>query len=120
MSFKSGTDIDSLSKKYSCTNLTIIRNLKKNLGELKYKDFINKSKSLKEKPETNKHQTNDHPETNFDKQDSKTDFKNSKVLNEKISDSNIASNDYFLEIARQIVFLTAFFALEYFWEMILD
>ena len=49
MSFKSGMDIDVLSQKYSCTNSTIIRNLKKNLGESKYKDFINKSKSLKEK-----------------------------------------------------------------------
>ena len=36
-SFKSGNDIDALSQKYSCTNSTIIRNLKKNLGELKYK-----------------------------------------------------------------------------------
>ena len=57
MSFKSGMDIDVLSQKYSCTNSTIIRNLKKNLGESKYKDFTNKSKSLKEKPETNKNKT---------------------------------------------------------------
>jgi len=48
ISFKLGRDIDALSQKYSCTNSTIIRNLKKNLGELKYKEFINKSKSLKE------------------------------------------------------------------------
>ena len=47
ISFKLDRDIDTLSKKYSCTKSTIIRNLKKNLGELKYKDFINKSKSLK-------------------------------------------------------------------------
>ena len=53
-SFKSGKDIDTLAQKNSCTNSTIVRNLKKNLGELKYKEFINKSKSLKEKPETNK------------------------------------------------------------------
>ena len=42
MSFKSGTDIDALSQKYSCTNSTIIRNLKKNLGELKFKELFNK------------------------------------------------------------------------------
>ena len=57
-SFKSGLDIDTLAQENNCTNLTIIRNLKKNLGELKYKMFINKSKSLKEKSKTNKNQKN--------------------------------------------------------------
>ena len=64
-SFKDGIDIGVLSQKYNCTNSTIIRNLKKNLGESKYKDFINKSKSLKEKPETNKNKTNDLEEKIF-------------------------------------------------------
>ena len=41
ISFKSGTDIDSLSQEYCCSNSTIIRNLKKNLGELTYKKLIN-------------------------------------------------------------------------------
>ena len=79
MSFKSGMDIDVLSQKYSCTNSTIIRNLKKNLGESKYKDFINKSKSLKEKPETNKNKTNDLEEKIFDNEDFKNDYKDHKV-----------------------------------------
>ena len=43
-SFKSGVSIDFLSKKHNCTNSTITRNLKKNLGELKYKEFFNKRK----------------------------------------------------------------------------
>ena len=47
ISFKSGIAIDILAQKYSCTKLTIIRNLKKNLGEFRYKEFFNKSKSLK-------------------------------------------------------------------------
>ena len=79
MSFKSGMDIDVLSQKYSCTNSTIIRNLKKNLGESKYKDFTNKSKSLKEKPETNKNKTNDLEEKIFDNEDFKNDYKDHKV-----------------------------------------
>ena len=58
-SFESGKDIEDLSQKYSCTNSTIIRNLKRILGELKYKELINKSKFLKEKIETNKKQTKD-------------------------------------------------------------
>ena len=48
-SFKSGLAIDVLSQKYNCTNSTIIRNLKKNLGELKYKELFKKSKSSTKK-----------------------------------------------------------------------
>ena len=65
-SFKSGTNIDFLSQKYTCTTGTIIRNLKKNLGELKFKEFCNKIKSLKGKPKINKNQTIDLQKTNFD------------------------------------------------------
>ena len=43
-SFSKGETINSLSKKFKCTNPTIIRNLKKNLGELKYSKLINKNK----------------------------------------------------------------------------
>ena len=99
MSFKSGMDIDVLSQKYSCTNSTIIRNLKKNLGESKYKDCINKSKSLKEKPETNKNKTNDLEEKIFDNEDFKNDYKDHKVLNENITSSTFAPIDSFFEIA---------------------
>ena len=58
-SFKSGIAIEVLSEKYNCTNSTIIRNLKKNLGELKYKECFKKRKSFIEKSITNKNQTND-------------------------------------------------------------
>jgi len=95
-SFKSGTAIDVLSKKHACTDSTIIRNLKKNLGELKYKELIKKSKSLKEKTETNNIQTKDLVKTNFENEDFKND---SKVLNENLTSSNFAPPDSFFEIA---------------------
>ena len=98
ISFKLGRDIDALSQKYSCTKTTIIRNLKKNLGELKYKDLINKSKSLKEKPETNKNQANDPEKINFDNVHYKTDHNDHKFLNENISSSNFQPTDSFFEI----------------------
>ena len=98
-SFKSGMDIDALSQKHNCTNETIIRNLKKKLGELKYKELINKSKSLKEKSKNNKNQTNNFLETNFDNEDVKKDYKELEVLNSKITSSNFAPIDSFLEIA---------------------
>ena len=62
-SFKSGTAINLLSEKYACTNLTIIRNLKKSLGVSKYKEFLDSSKSFKEK--SNKKQNNDLLELSY-------------------------------------------------------
>ena len=43
--FSSGESIDKLSDEFNCTNTTIIRNLKKSLGEIKYKELIIMSKS---------------------------------------------------------------------------
>ena len=98
-SFKYGIAIDALSQKYNCTNSTIIRNLKKNLGELKYKEFFNKRKSSVEKSTTNKNQTNDFKNQDFDSDDLRKDSNNSKVLNENITASNFAPIDAFFEIA---------------------
>jgi hypothetical protein len=39
-----GKTVDQLSKDFDCTKLTISRNLKKNIGEKKYKEMIQKSK----------------------------------------------------------------------------
>ena len=99
ISFKSGSEVDALSQKYNCTNSTIIRNLKKNLGELKYKDFINKNKSLKEKTDINKNQTNNLVKTNFVDLDFKNDSNDHKVVNENNSSSNFAPVESFFEIA---------------------
>ena len=98
-SFKSGKDIDYLAQRNSCTKSTVIRNLKKNLGELKYKELINKVKSLKEKSKTNKNQTNNLLKTNFENENFKDEPKDHEVLNEKINSTNFAPIDSFLEIA---------------------
>ena len=97
-SFKSGTAIDILSENYSCTNATIIRNLKKNLGESKFKELYNKSKSLKGRSKTNENQTNYLLKTNSDSEDSKKDSNNPKVLNKNIIASNFDPIDSFFEI----------------------
>lgn len=47
-SFTEGKPIELLSQEFDCTKLTIIRNLKRNLGEKHYKDFIEKNKSKKQ------------------------------------------------------------------------
>ena len=47
--FKKGIKIEELSQKFNCTKLTIVRNLKKELGESKYKEITNKNiNSIKE------------------------------------------------------------------------
>ena len=98
-SFKYGTAIGVLSQKYNCTNSTIIRNLKKNLGELEYKEFFNKRKSSIEKSITNKNQNNDFKNKDFDSDYLNKDSNNPNNLNENISAQNFAPFDTFFELA---------------------
>ena len=43
INFLDSESIETLSNKFNCTKATIIRNLKKTLGEIKYKEILNKS-----------------------------------------------------------------------------
>ena len=97
-SFKSGTDIYILSQKYGFTNSTIIRNLKKTLGESKYKGLFEKSKLKKTKSKVNENQTNELLETNFN-EDLKYNSYGSINFNENLNDTNFEPIDSFFEIA---------------------
>jgi len=97
--FTYGMAIDVLSQKYNCTKSTIIRNLKKKLGELKYKEYFNKSKTFVQKSRTNRNQTNDFKKSDFDGDDLRKDSNNPDVLNENITASDFAPIDSFFEIA---------------------
>ena len=44
--FKKGIKIEELSQIFNCSKLTIVRNLKKNLGESKYNEIITNNKNL--------------------------------------------------------------------------
>ena len=44
--FKKGIKIEELSQRFNCSKLTIVRNLKKNLGESKYQELITNNKNL--------------------------------------------------------------------------
>ena len=98
-SFESGIAIDVLSEKYTCTIPTIIRNLKKSLGEFKYKKFLNASKSQEGKSRNNKSQTNNLFKTNCDDSYLVKNSNDPMVLNENKTASNFAQDDSFLEIA---------------------
>ena len=97
-SFESGTGVNVLSQKYSCTKSTIIRNLKKHLGEIKYKELFNESKFLKRKSETYK-KTKNLLKTNLESKDLEDNHNEHNVLDEKINASNFAPVDSFFEIA---------------------
>jgi len=96
-SFQSGKTIDSLSEKYNCTTTTIIRNLKKSLGDSKYKDSLNIIKSLEEK--FRKNQNDALIKEKCDDEDLNNASIHHKVLNENITASNFAPIDSFFEIA---------------------
>ncbi len=95
-SFKSGKSIDFLSEEFNCNKLTITRNLKKNLGESKYKEYINKSKSLRSKPKEGR---NNPLNINLEFEESKKITKNIPALEENKNHSNLNAVESFFEIA---------------------
>ena len=98
-SFESGICINVLSEKYTCSNSTIIRNLKKNLGESKYRELFKNSKSLKAEIKVNKNEANELQKTNLDNQNLNKDSNDSSVINKNITASNFTPIDSFFEIA---------------------
>ena len=97
-SFKTGTAIDVLSEKYFCTISTITRNLKKTLGDTKYKEFLNINKSLESKSIKNQNQNNNLRELNSNNEDLRNDSINSTFLDENKIASTFAPIDSFFEI----------------------
>ena len=93
-SFKSGKSISHLSEKYNCNKLTITRNLKKSLGELQYKELINKKKS------TGRTSNEDRPSNiNLNNEISKKVSVSSQILEDNREDSDFSPLESFLEIA---------------------
>ncbi len=97
--FESGESIESLSRKYNCNKLTIIRNLKKNIGEKKYKELTIKNKSLGLKTLKEENQINNFlnkQSENVSINHYSEDLNNAKA---KIAQADFIPEDSFLEIA---------------------
>ena len=78
INFLDNKSVEFLSKNYNCTKTTIIRNLKKSLGEIKYKEILNRLNPT------------------FDKKDEKLTKNDNQLTNEKnkinrTNDSSISS-----------------------------
>ena len=94
--FIEGNTIDFLSNQFECTKLTIIRNLKKNLGESRYQELIHKNRTTNNDfHENNKGNQNFNYELNDAR--SKEDTINNKSLNENQNEDDYFSSS-FLEI----------------------
>ncbi len=97
-SFKDGKTIDVLSKDFNCNKLTIIRNLKKNLGEAKYKELIN-NKKLKTKNNQNKKNSIKKSDDFEINNKSKKDYSDKKDSNINLNGTDFEPVDSFFEIA---------------------
>ena len=90
--FKKGIRIEDLSQKFNFTKLTIVRNLKKELGESKYKEITNKNRNLINEPA----KLENSKKSKSDIESSSADSYSAKDLNENVSD--FASTESFFEI----------------------
>ena len=96
--FNSGETVNELSKKYGCTKLTIVRNLKQDIGEKLYKELSEKNKSLNQIEITQRNNTNRHLKENKNFESSKDQFIDKSYCNENISVSEYSPHESFLEI----------------------
>ncbi len=91
--FTEGNNIEFLSKKFNCTKLTIIRNLKKDLGEKKYKELNNSIKLIKGSKEND-----DISKKQFNNQLPNQEPSEIRILDHNPSESDYLPEASFLEI----------------------
>ncbi len=96
--FTSGDNIENLSKKFNCTQLTISRNLKKKIDKEKYQDLILKSKKAI-KSLDNKKQKNSSQSTIQQKNNNQTINRNDEIFLDNDFGKENLSLDSFIEIA---------------------
>ena len=97
--FKDGEAIDYLSKEFQCTTLTIIRNLKKELGEKTYKELAQKIKNSLKKNNINENANIDNSDTDLKLEKSNNNLKEKRNLIKVDNESNLPCVSEFIEIA---------------------
>lgn len=98
-SFFSGISIEELSEKYNCSKLTITRNLKKKIGDLKYKEIHNINKNLKNASKKDKF-LNDNTRNQYSKKIDTQISQNNTEL-DQASFIEIAPVNFEIEISKQ-------------------
>ena len=83
-SFTNGVTVEILSQKFNCIKSTIVRNLKKHLGDLKYKELIKENKNS---------------QTIFKIQEKKRQVANVlEISNENVSEADFSPSTSFIEL----------------------
>ncbi len=95
--FKSGRTIESISKEFNFSKLTITRNIKKELGDKIYKESINNNKKLNKK-NCNENKLN-KLENHLDLESSNNDFFNGPDLYKKQDEADLFPLTEFVEIS---------------------
>ena len=98
LEFSSGKTLDELAKKFNCTKLTITRNLKKALGDLKYKELTKDNNSSKLSVLKNKKNYDFDLDENLNYSSNKEKNVNKKLFNE-VSKDEFNNLKHFVEIA---------------------
>ena len=95
--FQIGRTIEALSEEFNCSKLTVIRNLKKELGDKIYKDSI--KNNSKKKFSKDKIINDKNFESKFETGASNNDFVDNKSLEKKQFESNPFPVSEFIEIS---------------------
>ena len=95
INFLDNQSVDFLSEKFKCTKTTIMRNLKKSIGEAKYKEILNKSNATSDMKDE-KLLENDIEQTNGENKINKTD--DTSLLISRSNEDKINSFESFIEI----------------------
>ena len=98
-SFKDGESIEDLSNEYKCTISTIIRNLKKDLGEKTYKELAKKIKTSIQKKNIYENPNKETVDAELKLEISKNHFKEIQTSNKSDNESSQYSASEFIEIA---------------------
>ena len=94
-SFIEGKTVNDLSVIFKCTNLTICRNLKKILGEKKYKEIINKNNKQEKYSKIEKTRTIDIKEAKLKEEISLENSTNGTIESNLINENEIITNSFF-------------------------
>ena len=97
--FKNGKTIDALSEEFNCTTLTITRNLKRNLGNLKYREFVEKNKNVDELNTLLDKDEKKNNDFEFSNKNPKNEFSEDQFLDTNQSEDNNFSGTEFIEIS---------------------
>ena len=97
--FKNGKAIETLSEEFNCSILTITRNLKKNLGEIIYKELLENNKNLYESNTLLEKDKKKKKDFELAKKISKNEFSEDQTFEVNQFDNNNFSSTEFVEIS---------------------